>query len=125
MLQNMIDPEWYDVTKTVAKAVCYLLGAGCSFLCMRLGYKSGYRAGREDGRRDAAREWLERFRRYALGCDRLDIMSEAAVSAGKDGVKVRLEKCPVCGEPRIVYTDPCDPMNNLTDNGGKDGHQHQ
>ena len=115
MVRELIDPEWYDV----AKAVCYMIGAGCGFLCMQLGYKAGYKTGREDGRHMAAMEWLERFRRYALGCDRLDIMSEAARLAEKDGVKARLEKCPACGEPRIIRDDPCDPYNNTTppDNG--------
>lgn len=119
MIKELIDPEWYGV----AKAVCYLLSAGCGFLCMQIGYKAGYKAGCEDGRHAAAMEWLERFRRYALGCDRLDIMSDAARLAEKDEVKVRLEKCTACGEPRIVHCDQCDPMNNSTNKGKDNEHQ--
>ena len=101
MIRELIDPEWYDV----AKAVCYLLGAGCCALSHWLGYRYGRDVGRSEARTTATREWLDRFRRYAAGCDRLDAFSEAARLAEKCGVAAHAEPCPRCGAPVIVQDD--------------------
>lgn len=41
-MQSLIDPEWYGV----AKAVCYMIGAGCCMACFMLGYALGRRSSR-------------------------------------------------------------------------------
>lgn len=101
-LENAISPEWFGV----AKAVSYLLGAACCLFCHWMGFKAGKIRGRVEEESQAAEEWLERFRKYALGCDRLDVMTDVDKLAARKGVRAHVEKCQLCGEPHIVYDDP-------------------